>query len=425
MTGSAPPATQASDAHLLRKRDLLDFSPSRGPHARGFRPRQPTAGIGRGGGGERSVEMIAMRKAFSSSGSGHRVLVTGGAGFVGGNLACGLKERYPDLDLICLDNLHRRGSELHLPRLQSAGIRFAHGDVRNPADLKAAGDFDVLLECSAEPSVLAGYGSQREYLVHTNLMGTVHCLEAALRRKASVIFLSTSRVYPIERLNALAYTEDETRFRLAAEQSLPGASAHGVAEEFPLDGPRSLYGASKLCSELLIQEYVDAFGLRAVVNRCAVIAGPWQMGRVDQGIASWWLLGHQFGGTLRYIGYGGGGRQVRDFLHCDDLLDLIELQLADIDGVSGLTFNVGGGVENSVSLLELTALCREITGRTIEIGSEETTRTGDVRIFTTDHRCVTDRLGWRPRRSVRRILEDIYAWSRSTPEDIRSTLGIA
>jgi CDP-paratose 2-epimerase len=362
--------------------------------------------------------------AFDNAGSGRRVLVTGGAGFVGGNLACGLKSRYPELEIICLDNLHRRGSELHLPRLRAAGIRFVHGDIRHPGDFQAVGSFDVLLECSAEPSVLAGYESQREYLLQTNLMGTIHCLEAALQQQAVVIFLSTSRVYPIEKLNDLAFEAAETRFRLAARQAIPGASSEGIAEEFPLDGPRSLYGASKLCSELLIQEYMGAFGMRAVINRCAVIAGPWQMGKVDQGIASWWLLAHQFGHPLSYIGYGGCGRQVRDVLHCDDLLDLIELQLARLDEVCGRTFNVGGGGENSLSLIELTELCRAVTGRSMTIGREEETRVGDVRIFITDHRRVTDALGWRPKRSSRRVLQDIHDWSRSRAEEIRATLGL-
>lgn len=368
--------------------------------------------------------MASNSVAFQNEGAGRRALITGGAGFVGGNLACGLKARYPELEVVCLDNLHRRGSELHLPRLRERGILFVHGDIRSPGDLENVGRFDVLLECSAEPSVLAGYGSRREYLVQTNLMGTLHCLEAALRHQAAVVFLSTSRVYPIGKINQLAFEEGETRFRLSERQGVPGASAAGIAEEFPLEGARSLYGASKLCSELLIEEYVSAFGLRAVINRCAVIAGPWQMGKVDQGVAAWWLLAHQFGSRLSYIGYGGWGRQVRDFLHCDDLFDLIEIQLARLDEVSGRTFNVGGGAANSLSLLELTDLCRAITGRTIPIDREPDTRVGDVRIFITDHRRVTDILGWRPGRTARRILEDIYAWSRSGPEEIRATLGL-
>ena len=352
-----------------------------------------------------------------------RVLVTGGAGFVGGNLACGLKARHPSLEITSLDNLHRRGSELHLPRLREAGIRFVHGDIRSRADLETAGPFDVLLVCSAEPSVLAGYGSRRDYMVETNLMGTAHCLEVALQQEASVIFLSTSRVYPIEAINGLAFETHDGRYHLSDDQQTPGASAAGIAEDFPLDGARSLYGATKLCSEHLIQEYVSAFGLEAVINRCGVIAGPWQMGKVDQGVAAWWLLAHEFGVPLKYIGYEGSGRQVRDFLHSDDLLDLVERQLGQPGSISGNTYNVGGGVENSVSLKELTELCRDITGRTVDIGRENETRAGDVRIYVTDHSRVTRELGWQPQRPVRKILEDIHAWLQSAPDDIRAVLG--
>ncbi len=110
-----------------------------------------------------------------------------------------------------------------------------------------------------------------------------------------------------------------------------------------MTGPRTLYGATKLSAELLIEEYADAFGLRAVTNRCGVIAGPWQMGKVDQGVFSWWLLAHLFGRPLSYIGYGGSGKQVRDLLHVDDLVDLVDEQLGEPERWSGVTANVGGG----------------------------------------------------------------------------------
>jgi len=125
-----------------------------------------------------------------------RVLVTGGAGFVGGNLVVSLAERHPDWEIVALDNLMRRGSELNLPRLRDAGVEFLHGDVREPADLKAAGPFDAMVECSAEPSVLAGFGDP-SYSVQTNLLGAFNCLERARAEEAFVVFLSTSRVYPV------------------------------------------------------------------------------------------------------------------------------------------------------------------------------------------------------------------------------------
>src|SRR5205823_4167681 len=143
--------------------------------------------------------------------------------------------------------------------------------------------------------------------------------ELARRHRAYVLFLSTSRVYPVAGLRALALEELDTRFELAAAQPDPGASPHGIAETFALDGARTLYGSTKLAAELLIEEYRDAYDLRAVIDRCGVIAGPWQMGKVDQGVFTYWMLAHHFGRPLTYIGFGGSGKQVRDLLHVDDL----------------------------------------------------------------------------------------------------------
>ena len=140
--------------------------------------------------------------------------MTGGAGFVGGNLAVALAGRHPDWEIVALDNLMRRGSELNLPRLREAGVEFVHGDVREPADLKAAGRFDAMVECSAEPSVLAGFGDP-SYSVQTNLLGAFNCLERARAEEAFVVFLSTSRVYPVAPQLELELEEAETRFELA------------------------------------------------------------------------------------------------------------------------------------------------------------------------------------------------------------------
>ena len=365
-----------------------------------------------------------MPAVLEREGDGRRLVVTGGAGFVGANLACGFRDRYPALSVVCLDNLKRRGAELSLPRLREAGVEFVHGDIRNPSDLAALGHFDALIECSAEPSVLAGYGAQRGYVLEANLFGAVHCLEAALRQDADVVFLSTSRVYPIERLAELAWDEAETRYRLTDSQVVPGASSRGIAVDFPIGGARSFYGATKLCAELLIAEYVDACGLRAVVNRCGVVSGPWQMGRVDQGVAAWWLLRHHFGGTLRYIGFAGSGKQVRDFMHWEDLLDLVEIELSDMERVKGRTFHAGGGLENSASLIELTELAQKVTGRSVPVEREKQTRPGDVRIFVTDNAATTNELGWRPRRSLQQTLEETYAWITSHAGALQSALEL-
>ena len=339
-----------------------------------------------------------------------RVLITGGAGFVGSALGLGLKERYSDWKIIALDNLKRRGSELNLPRLKQAGIEFIHGDVRNIEDLDpVAIKPDLILECSAEPSVLAGYASPG-YVLQTNLVGTINCLELARQTQADFIFLSTSRIYPIVHLSSLKYTETETRFQLVDEQSLPGVSSEGIAEEFPLDGARSLYGATKLASELIIAEYADAYGLRTLVNRCGVLTGPWQMGKVDQGVFALWMAFHYFERSLKYIGYGGTGKQVRDFLHIEDLLDLIDIQINSLDKLKGQTFNVGGGIQNTLSLYETTQLCQKITGHQISITPVEETRPGDVPIFITDARKIMQATGWKPKRNAEITLAEIYEW---------------
>lgn len=336
-----------------------------------------------------------------------RVFVTGGAGFVGANVAIALAAR--GHDVVALDSLRRRGSELNLPRLREAGVEFSHGDVRNPADLRSVGGFDALLECSAEPSVLAGQ-SDAEYAVHTNLLGAHNCLELVRRHDAQLIFLSTSRVYPIAALNGLAYEESETRFELAAVQRHRGASVDGISEEFPLEGARTLYGATKLAAELLIAEYGAGFGIDAVVDRCGVIAGPWQMGRVDQGVYTYWVLNHYLRRGLTYIGYGGSGKQVRDLLHVDDLVELIDDQLARRDHWSGVTVNVGGGRDGSLSLREATEICREVTGNRVEIRPAEDARPGDVPLYVSDCARLSTYSDWAPRRGPRQVLEDIFNW---------------
>jgi CDP-paratose 2-epimerase len=350
------------------------------------------------------------------------VLITGGSGFVGANLCVGLAARHPDWSITALDNLKRRGAELNLPRLRDAGVRFVHGDVREQADLLALARVDAIVECSAEPSALAGTDGSPDYLVRSNLFGAYHCLELARRDDAQVVFISTSRVYPYGALDALAYRETPTRFELCPEPGA-GASEAGIAENFPLDGPRTLYGATKLAAEHLVTEYAAVAGLPTVIDRCGVIAGPWQMGKVDQGVFTYWMLAHQIGRPLRYIGYGGSGKQVRDLLHVDDLVELIDRQLADPEGWRGATVNVGGGRDVSLSLTETTALCRELTGRTIPVTGSQEDRPGDVRIYLSDTARLFSRTDWRPRHSAEDVLSDTAAWLRAHESLVVSALA--
>src|SRR5204863_5875675 len=129
------------------------------------------------------------------------------------------------------------------------GVAFVHGDVRDKDDVLALHDVDALVECSAEPSVMASVGGSPDYVVRTNLMGAYHCLELARRDGAQVIFLSTSRVYPLRHLLGIKLEEADTRFEIARDQELPGVSPDGITEDFPLWGARTLYGATKLSAE--------------------------------------------------------------------------------------------------------------------------------------------------------------------------------
>jgi len=352
-----------------------------------------------------------------------RVLVTGGAGFVGASVALAVAGRHADWDVVAFDNLHRRGSELNIARLREAGVEFVHGDVRDLGDLEATGDVQALVECSAEPSVLAGLDGGLDYLVRTNLLGAYNCLELARRHEAQLVFLSTSRVYPVAALRAIVLEETETRFEPAAEQPFTGVSERGIREDFPLEGARTPYGATKLAAELLIAEYAESFGLRAVVDRCGVIAGPWQMGKVDQGIFTYWLLAHYFGRPLEYIGFGGSGKQVRDLLHVDDLVDLLDDQLLRPDHWSGTTVNVGGGAGVSLSLRETTELCRELTGRVVEIVAAGAVRPGDMPYYVSDCSRLAEKSEWRPQRDARAILADVLAWATAHERDVRSALN--
>jgi CDP-paratose 2-epimerase len=291
-------------------------------------------------------------------------------------------------------------------------VSFVHGDIRNPEDFEPVGPVDLVIDCAAEPSVQAGLDGQARYLVATNLVGTFNSLEFARRHDSGFILLSTSRVYSIESLRALPLEAAADRLALAPGSTGPGWSERGIQTGFPTAGARSLYGTTKLASELLVEEYGALYSMPRVVNRCGVITGPWQMGKVDQGFFVLWAARHLFRRNLTYTGFGGTGRQVRDVLHADDLAALIRTQIARLDALNGGVFNAGGGAANAVSLRELTALCAGATGVRIEIGSVAETNVVDVPWYVSDNAAVGAATGWRPERGIEAILDDVLRWLR-------------
>ena len=273
-----------------------------------------------------------------------RILITGICGFVGSTLARGLREGWPDWEIVGLDNLVRAGSEINRRTLREQGIKLHHGDVRNPSDLDTLPRCDWIIEAAANPSVLAGVDgktSSRQLIEH-NLIGTINMLELVKQWRCGFTMLSTSRVYSIRALAAIPVETQGNRFvpvpRPASHAQhapratqhpipTPGLTAQGVAEDFSTEPPLSLYGSSKRASELLACEYAESFGLPVSILRCGVLAGAGQFGKIDQGIFSYWIHCYCRRRPLKYIGFNGTGRQVRDCLHARDLLPLITQQI--------------------------------------------------------------------------------------------------
>jgi CDP-paratose 2-epimerase len=351
-----------------------------------------------------------------------KVLITGGAGFVGSNLAIFLKKKYPNYSIITFDNLKRRGSELNMLAFKELGILFIHGDIRNPEDLEVIPAFDVMIEASAEPSVLAGIDSNPFSVINNNLIGSIHCFNTAIKNKAKLIFLSTSRVYPIDKIENANFEETDLRFDFSKNQEESGISEYGISEELNLMTARSFYGSTKLASELFLNEYNEFYNLESTITRYGVIAGPRQMGKTDQGIVTLWMAKHYYNQSLKYIGYGGLGKQVRDILHIDDLLDLVDYQIHNFEKFKSKLYNVGGGIASSLSLLEMTNLCEEITGNKIQIDKEPTTRPADLRVFITDARKIERETGWKPKKTTRQIFEDVYNWIYKNEKDLNDIL---
>lgn len=346
-----------------------------------------------------------------------RILITGICGFAGSTLARGLAGA--GHGIIGFDNFIRAGSETNRAGLKRLGVRLFHGDLRLASDIEAIPAVDWVIDAAANPSVLAGVDGRTSsrQLVEHNLSGTINLLEFCKAQRAGFILLSTSRVYSIAPLAALPVEVRDGAFVPAAGATLPnGLTAAGVDESFSTLAPVSLYGASKLASEALALEYGEAFGLPVFLNRCGVLAGAGQFGRIDQGIFAYWIHSWLRRRPLRYIGFGGAGHQVRDCLHPRDLLPVLERQfsaprIATTDRIA----NFSGGTASAMSLTQLSDWCAAHLGGH-EIGSDPTPRPFDIPWLVLDSSRAARLWNWTPATPATAILEEIAAHARSHPD---------
>lgn len=336
-----------------------------------------------------------------------QILITGGAGFVGANLSFYFKEK--GHQIIAFDNLARRGSETNLPEFKKRGIEFIHGDIRNKEDffhIKA----DVVLECSAQPSVLNGYINP-VYDITNNLYGVFNVLEYARLSSSAVCMWSTNKVYCGSQINSIPFVEKETRYEWVNDAwDIPGVDTNfGISENFSVDGgDHSIYGMTKIQADLACQEYYDAFGVKTVCNRFSCLSGPQQWGISAQGWVTWFAIAAKFKLPIDIIGWKG--KQVRDVLFVDDLCRLIELEIDNIDKIKGQVFNVGGGVLNTLSLLEAITMLENMLDVKIKTNILSSPRKADQVIYISDTRKIESILGWKPKTDIMTGYRAIIDW---------------
>ncbi len=347
-----------------------------------------------------------------------KLLVTGICGFVGSTLARALLEATAGLQVVGVDNFIRPGSELNRRELAALGIKIIHADVRSATDFETLPAADFVIDAAANPSVLAGVDgktSSRQLLEH-NLWGTVNILEYCKVHRAGLILLSTSRVYSVPPLAALPVEVHLDAFRPASNGKLPaGVSATGVSESFSTAPPISLYGSSKLASETVALEYGETFNFPVWINRCGVLAGAGQFGKADQGIFSFWINSHLRRRPLNYIGFDGGGHQVRDCLHPRDLVPALLAQMKPSSNNQPRIANFSGGVTNSMSLAQLTRWCDERFGRH-PVAMDANPRPFDIPWMVLDSTLAEKIWLWSPKISLPQLLEEIAEHAEQNPE---------
>jgi len=327
-----------------------------------------------------------------------RILITGGCGFVGANISLFLsKKKYK---VIALDNLSRKGSNYNLELLKKNKIKNYKIDITNYNKIKNLPKFDLIIDCCADAAVEVSR-IHVDKVINTNLIGTINILKKAKKDNSKIIFLSSSRVYPVELMNKIVIKKN-------LYKKIPITKL--INEKDVTTGPKTIYGLSKLASEMFIEEFSYAFGLKYIINRCGVLSGPLQFGKQDQGFVSLWIWKHITKKNMRYIGYGGHGNQVRDVLHINDLCELILIQIKKINKIYNKLFTVGGSKKSNTSLINLTKMCEKITKNKIKFKKISKTSLYDIPYFVTDNKIVSKTYKWKPKKNMFDVVNDTYLW---------------
>ncbi len=342
-----------------------------------------------------------------------KILITGICGFVGSVLARGLLDSWKSngetLQIVGLDNFSRPGSEINRFDLKNRGVQLFYGDIRQREDVESLPPVDWVIDAAANASVLAGIDgsvSSRQIMDY-NLASTINILEYCKTYQAGFLLISTSRVYSIPQLASLPIIEQDDSFMLDTDKlSSDGVSAKGVNEAFSTNPPISLYGVSKLSSESIALEYGDCFNFPVWINRCGVLTGAGQFGRPDQGIFSYWINSYLRRQPLRYIGFKGNGKQVRDCFHPLDLVDLITKQIYYPNNDLPRICNLGGGPENTMSLAQLSEWCSQRFGNH-HVAIDTKMRPFDIPWMIMDYSLAEKIWGWKPQIQLNQILDEI------------------
>lgn len=335
-----------------------------------------------------------------------KTIVTGGAGFIGSNASSRyLKQGHR---VVVIDNLARDGVRKNLEWLRPQGdLEFHQVDIRDGSQLtrlfEQHHDADQVLHLAAQVAVTTSVVSPREDF-EINALGTFNVLEAMRHTgmTAPIIYASTNKVYG--EMTSVGVVERSGRY---AYQSLPA----GVSEEHNLDF-HSPYGCSKGSADQYVIDYHRIYGLRTIVFRQSCIYGYRQFGAEDQGWVAWFMIATQLG---RPITIYGDGKQVRDILFIDDLLDAYDAAFAVADKAAGRAYNIGGGADNVLSLKELVAYIETRSSKPISAGSADW-RPGDQKVFVSDIRRANSELGWAPKITCPHGLDLLYDWIHENRE---------